>query len=647
MRITRREFLKYCTVAAGALGLTTTDLLKIEEALGKAGTDSFGAAPYVVWLPGQACTGCTVSFANTIYFTDVASLALEDISINYQEQLMAAVGDKAVQSAVTAIGRPMVLALEGAIPYGGTGDSNEEFCTIWTRTGGILAAGSVVNSIGGALNEGMLVGSSSMSLSAGSIIAGGSELVAGTSLPAGTIVDSAGDIAAMKALGASFNASVSSSYGTDFLNTNWTLTSAVTMTGAGTLDITGGTDASNTSMTAVQGSLLAGGSAGTTLASGTIVTSSFDRLWLSNQLNNTNDTAAPIINAVPAATFNFLGTGNNWSLNAAVQLTKSRAVSGPMSIASTSTIAANSQLKAGSKVTNATLKTAIITQSGNANIFGYGTTGEANILASPGLSLGGTKEIFLNGNVTLPALFGGSIGGNASADKSIYHEARLFATSAAAVLAIGTCASFGGIPAAQGNLTGASGALYKGLTKPGKFNGAMTEFAGKTINISGCPPHPDWIVGTIAYLLKTNYSLPPVEAYGRPFDYYGQYQCNAGPCEWRYNQGYKASDETSYVNPKVTGTATVPGAPGYATINSSLLYKNKWANDASGKKYVGCIGVLGCKGRKTKADCSLRRWNADANLQYGAGWCVSGGSGCKGCTEPSFPDKVGKFFNFA
>jgi hydrogenase small subunit len=193
----------------------------------------------------------------------------------------------------------------------------------------------------------------------------------------------------------------------------------------------------------------------------------------------------------------------------------------------------------------------------------------------------------------------------------------------------------------------------------------MTQFAAKTINIGGCPPHSDWIVGTIAYLLARNLqALPPLEAYGRPIDYFGMYQCNAGPCEWRYNQGYKLSDETSqYANPKI-GLTPNPvdanyGTPGNSFINSSKLYKQKWANSAEtgltpdivDMRAVGCIGVLGCKGRKTKADCSLRRWNADAplgaNQGYGSGWCVASGAGCHGCTEPTFPDKVGKFFNFA
>jgi len=42
MRISRREFMKYCTIAAGALGLTTTDLLKIDEAIRKLDEGTYG-----------------------------------------------------------------------------------------------------------------------------------------------------------------------------------------------------------------------------------------------------------------------------------------------------------------------------------------------------------------------------------------------------------------------------------------------------------------------------------------------------------------------------------------------------------------------------------------------------------------------------
>jgi len=108
---------------------------------------------------------------------------------------------------------------------------------------------------------------------------------------------------------------------------------------------------------------------------------------------------------------------------------------------------------------------------------------------------------------------------------------------------------------------------------------------------------------------------------------------------------FELSNEAIYVTPK-------NNEPNW-TINSSAIYKNKWANIShpgfpdDGNRAVGCLGVVGCKGRKTKADCSLRRWNADAAGKYGSGWCVSSGAGCHGCTEPTFPDNVGKFFNCA
>ena len=62
-----------------------------------------------------------------------------------------------------------------------------------------------------------------------------------------------------------------------------------------------------------------------------------------------------------------------------------------------------------------------------------------------------------------------------------------------AVIALGTCATFGGIPAAEGNPTGAISAEeflnIKSISKP-------------LINIPGCPAHPDWFIGTIIHLLK-------------------------------------------------------------------------------------------------------------------------------------------------
>lgn len=78
---------------------------------------------------------------------------------------------------------------------------------------------------------------------------------------------------------------------------------------------------------------------------------------------------------------------------------------------------------------------------------------------------------------------------------------QLFAQNAAAVLAVGTCASFGGLVAGRPNPTRAR---------------SVGECVGhdSVINIPGCPAHPDWIVGTVAALLAGE--VPALDGLGRP-----------------------------------------------------------------------------------------------------------------------------------
>jgi [NiFe] hydrogenase small subunit len=77
---------------------------------------------------------------------------------------------------------------------------------------------------------------------------------------------------------------------------------------------------------------------------------------------------------------------------------------------------------------------------------------------------------------------------------------------AKAIIAIGNCSSYGGLPAAKPNPTGAKGvkAVFPA------DSGFPT-----IINVSGCPPNPVSFVGVIAnYLLKG--ALPDLDAYLRP-----------------------------------------------------------------------------------------------------------------------------------
>jgi hydrogenase small subunit len=91
----------------------------------------------------------------------------------------------------------------------------------------------------------------------------------------------------------------------------------------------------------------------------------------------------------------------------------------------------------------------------------------------------------------------------AGAAVTVADAVRALAARASYVVAVGTCAAFGGIPAAFCD-TGAQGL------------GAFLDRA--VINLSGCPAHPDWIIGALGSLLSG--TVPALDNYGRPVAYY-------------------------------------------------------------------------------------------------------------------------------
>jgi len=157
------------------------------------------------------------------------------------------------------------------------------------------------------------------------------------------------------------------------------------------------------------------------------------------------------------------------------------------------------------------------------------------------------------------------------------------ARASQAALAFGTCAAYGGIPGGKGNTTGAIG-LSKLLADRG--------VKVPVINVPGCPPHPDWMVGTIAHYIW--YGVPRLDEHGRPKIFYPSVHEN---CE-RY----------------------------------SYFQEGKFAKDY-GEPY--CLYELGCKGPISHCDVMRRGWNGGVNN------CISCGSPCIGCTEPTFPDHEG------
>jgi len=118
--ISRRDFLKFCSMMAGVLALPRSYATRIENAL---------ATPQrlpVIWLEMQDCAGCTEALLRATQPT-VSQLVLDVLSVDYHETIMAASGnlaEEAKQATIKAGG--YLLVIEGSIPVG----EGEFYCTI-------------------------------------------------------------------------------------------------------------------------------------------------------------------------------------------------------------------------------------------------------------------------------------------------------------------------------------------------------------------------------------------------------------------------------------------------------------------------------------------------------------------------------------
>jgi hydrogenase small subunit len=155
------------------------------------------------------------------------------------------------------------------------------------------------------------------------------------------------------------------------------------------------------------------------------------------------------------------------------------------------------------------------------------------------------------------------------------------AKNAVAVIAVGNCATFGGVPAANPNPTGAVGVWNIIKDKP-------------VVNIPGCPMNPANLTATVVHFL-TYGSLPAMDQLNRPLFAFGRRIHDN--CERR----------------------------GHFDAGEFVM---EWGDD--GHRAGWCLYKMGCKGPTSYHNCPTIRFNDGVN------WPIGAGHPCIGCSEPGF-----------
>lgn len=163
--------------------------------------------------------------------------------------------------------------------------------------------------------------------------------------------------------------------------------------------------------------------------------------------------------------------------------------------------------------------------------------------------------------------------------------AKMLGEKASYILAVGACATHGGVSAAKPN--------------PSQSVGLQQVLPDKTIiKLPGCPVHPDWFIGTLAHLLL--YGEPETDNLNRPLMFYSTLIHDRCPRRPFFDRGIfaeKLGDKT-------------------------------------------CLFKLGCRGPVTRVDCPTRQWNGHVN------WPIGDNTPCIGCAQFGFPDAMAPFISY-
>lgn len=176
------------------------------------------------------------------------------------------------------------------------------------------------------------------------------------------------------------------------------------------------------------------------------------------------------------------------------------------------------------------------------------------------------------------------------AGRTAIDHLRTASRGAAAIINVGTCSAFGGLPAARPNPTEAV-----------SVGEVVTDVP--IINLPGCPVNADNLTATLAHYLTFD-ALPATDEHGRPLFAYGE---------------------------RIHDTCSRRG------FFDAGQFAREWGDEGHRKGW--CLYKLGCKGPSTYHNCAVIEWNGATS------WPVGAGHGCVGCSEPDFWDAMTPFYD--
>lgn len=181
---------------------------------------------------------------------------------------------------------------------------------------------------------------------------------------------------------------------------------------------------------------------------------------------------------------------------------------------------------------------------------------------------------------------------NYFADRPMKDWVRELANAAQFVVAIGDCATWGGIPAVPPNPSESTGMQFHKRKKGGFLGEKFVSKGGlPVINIPGCPAHPDWITQILVAISTGRIGDVLIDDFHRPKTFF-----------------------TDFVQ---------TGCPNVRSFAEKL--------DGGFGKRGGCLFYeVGCRGPMTHASCNRILWNRQASK-------TRVNHPCLGCTEPGFP----------